>query len=320
MRVHIKKFFNRLNIIVFVLLLVSSVMGTCLRAETMLIIKTQKFVDQYEKALSGCLDELKARGYKANDNLKLIYIEPSQSAAGITKPFDIVYAVGTESAVFAKEAFTNKPIVFSMVLDPVGRKLVQNLSDLEGNVTGASLDISIQEYIRVIKCVIPKQITLGIIYDPANSKKFVADLETMAPDLNIKVVSAEVRSSYEVPNKLDQILPKIDLFWLLLDRTVATRDNIPLIIERCFQKKIGVYGFSPLIVKAGALFAPITVYEDVGRQAADLIIEILTNKERKKMPAVVSTKITNIALNSTVANALGIKLTSEAQKMTKEFY
>lgn len=316
MRASKQSFFNRLGAI-FIFVLMSSVIGTSLQGETILVVKTQKFLDQYEKALLGCLQELKARGYK--DNLKLLSMDTTQSPSNV-KSFDIVYAIGAESAAFAREAFKDKPIVFSMVLDPAGRKLVQNLSNPEGNITGVSLDVPIREYLRVLKCIVSKPITLGVIYDPVSSKKFVADLQALAPEMNIKVVAVEVSSSYEVPNTLDQLLPKIDFFWLLLDRTVATRENIPLIIERCFQKKIGVYGFSPLIVKAGALVAPLIDFEDIGRQSAGLLVEIMANKEQKKIPSVVSPRITKIALNSTVATSLGIKITPEVQKMVKEFY
>ena len=51
---------------------------------------------------------------------------------------DVLVTIGANAAPYAKEATTTIPVVFAVVPDPLGNKLIKSLARPEANVTGLS--------------------------------------------------------------------------------------------------------------------------------------------------------------------------------------
>jgi putative tryptophan/tyrosine transport system substrate-binding protein len=68
--------------------------------------------------------------------------QPAQfrSMAGelVASRVDVLVAIGANAPPYAKEATKTIPVVFALMPDPIGSKLVNNLARPEANVTGLS--------------------------------------------------------------------------------------------------------------------------------------------------------------------------------------
>jgi putative tryptophan/tyrosine transport system substrate-binding protein len=81
----------------------------------------------------------------------------SMAAALVASGVDVLVSIGANAAPYAKQATTTIPVVFALVPDPLGSKLVKSLARPEANVTGLSnsaLDI-IGKRLELFKEVIP---------------------------------------------------------------------------------------------------------------------------------------------------------------------
>ena len=126
-------------------------------------------------------------------------------------------------------------------------------------------------------------------------------------------------SSPDVAKAIKDMLGKINSYWLLLDPTVATKDTLPFILNQCQLNSVACFGFASFMVKVGAIASPVLDYEDIGRQSGILAASILSNGGGA-LPALVYPRTLNLAINTKIANALGIKLSGDVTKRAVETY
>jgi putative ABC transport system substrate-binding protein len=62
----------------------------------------------------------------------------SMAADLVASRVDVLVAIGANAPPYAKEATKTIPVVFALMPDPIGSKLVNNLARPEANVTGLS--------------------------------------------------------------------------------------------------------------------------------------------------------------------------------------
>ncbi len=281
-------------------------------AENIIIIKSQN-LPQYNMALEGFKKEMKSKGYTEGGNLKVTYADLS-SIPGNIGSFDLIYAIGTEAVKAASEKVSNKPIVFSMVLNPAKNKIMKS------NVTGVALDVPVKQSLETIKEIVPNAKTVGIIYDPNYSQSIADEAKNVAGNYGLSIVATSVASSPDVAKAIKDMVGKISVFWLILDPTIATKDTIPFIMNQCQQGSVAVFGFASFLVKVGAIASPVLDYEDIGRQSGGIAGEILAKGGAGELPPLAFPRNLNLAINTKTAGALGIKISSDVTKRAVETY
>jgi putative ABC transport system substrate-binding protein len=105
---------------------------------------------------------------------------PALAAELVSRPVDLIFAAGSVvSAIAAKSATSNIPVVFANGSDPVQHGLVASLNRPGGNVTGVSF-INSQlgpKRIQLLLQLNPKTATVAVLVNPKNpnavdAKKF----------------------------------------------------------------------------------------------------------------------------------------------------
>jgi putative ABC transport system permease protein len=132
-------------------------------------------------------------------------------------------------------------------------------------------------------------------------------------------VATSVSSSTDVAKAIKEMVGKIQVFWLILDPTIATKDTIPFIMNQCQQGSVAVFGFASFLVKVGAIASPVLDYEDIGRQSGAMAGDILA-KGGGELPPLAFPRNLNLAINTKTAGALGIKISSDVTKRAVETY
>lgn len=136
---------------------------------------------------------------------------------------DIVVGIATPSAQALANVFTDIPVVFSAVTDPVAAGLVSDNAGGGGNVTGVSDANPIKEQLTLFKRLTGAR-TIGMIYSSGESNAIVQmeEARTASAELGLGFVSAAVSNSAEVRMATQSIIDRVDAVYISTDNAVVS--------------------------------------------------------------------------------------------------
>lgn len=269
-------------------------------------------------ALDAVRDGLKAglieNGY-SEDKMKFTY-ESAQGnpaiAAQIARKFvgespDVIVAIATPSAQAAVAASENVPVVFSVVTDPLGAKLVANMEQPGGNVTGLSDAVPVAQHLALMKEIVPGLKRLGIPYNPGepNAVSIIAAMKKVAAEQGVEIIESAAPKSSDVMVASQKLVGKVDAIYTTLDNTIITA--LESIIKVGIDAKIPVFSADTDSVDRGSVAALGFNYNDLGRQTADMVIEVLNGKK----PGDIAVRIadgTDLFVNTKTARLMGVEI------------
>lgn len=266
----------------------------------------------YNAALKGFMEALKDKNVKESTSIYNMEDEPKKGREIVsrikrTKP-DLILTLGTMATKAASEDIKDLPIVFSAVLNPVDSKLVKSMKSSGNNLAGASMDIPIKTQFEWLKNVVPNVKTIGVLYNPDDTKVVIDEASKIAETMKLKLIAVPVHSEKDVPQATNDLLRKVDALWSVADTTIfGLQQSRKFILLETLRKKIPFMGLSRTYVKAGALLALSCNYEDIGRQSGELAVRILAGEKPSQIPITVPRKV-SLLLNRKVAERIGIKI------------
>ncbi len=306
--------YHRIILSFFFILLVFLVINPCFLLadeDYRIVIIQSRILTPYNNALRGFTDKV------SNETLKTTYTEYNlEDYVGkeqeITeniiniKP-SIIFAIGTEAALFSKTNLKENPIIFSMVLDPIGTKIVESFDGPNENITGVYLKISIEDQFRKLKEVIPNLKKVGMLYDANSSTKSKEEAEDAAKKLDLILVAQGVYSKADIDKTLDDILNEVDCLWAGVDTFIYNPQSAQHIILKTLRNKIPFMAFSSNYVNAGALMTLECDYADIGAQAAEIAIKVMKGAKPESISVQAPRKM-KLIINQKTAQTIGIKM------------
>lgn len=268
-----------------------------------------------DAAREGFIDELAKNGYVDQENIIINYKNAqgdintlntiAQSFA--SEDYDLIFAIATPSAQAAANATTTIPILFTAVTDPIEAKLVGTLDSPNGNLSGTSDAISIENQLKLLKQINPDAKNVGFIFNTSevNSEVQLKQAKEIAKELNLTIVEKGITSTNEVKLATETIAPKIDALFIPTDNMIAS--SLPVIMPIAIENKIIVIGSEKAHVQAGALITDGISYFKLGQQTAQMAIKVFKGQEISKMP-VEFLKETEIIINKVTANKLSLTI------------
>ncbi len=223
----------------------------------------------------------------------------------------IILTIGTRPTRLAYKEFQGKiPIIFTMVMDPTRRGFVTK------ELQGVSLDIPPKLQLEHLKMIAPKAKKIGVVYSQEDNISLVKQARIAAESLELELQDYRIYSQNQIPRIKE--LP-IDALWLIPDLMLYQPAIVRRLLFSCVKKGIPVMGRSAYHVKAGALLGLSCDYGDIGRQAAEMTLKILSGETLSKQE-IINPRKTKLYLNHLTAEQLGIKLPREVlQKAEKVF-
>jgi putative ABC transport system substrate-binding protein len=273
----------------------------------------------------GVRDALAAAGYEDGKNLKFVF----ESAAGdlavateIARRFarekpDIIVPISTPSAQAVVAATIGTPVVFAAVTDPLGAKLVRDMSRPGGNVTGTSDLSPVKKHIDLIAYLTPGARKIGVLFNPGetNSYTLVYLMKKTAMGANMTIVEAPVHQSSDVPAAARSLVDKADVFFVPTDNTVVSM--LDAVVGVATESGVPVYAGDIDSVKRGAIAGIGVDYYNVGRQTGNMVVRVLRGEEPGRIPVVVAEK-TNLYVNAAVAKELGLEIPEDLISVADE--
>ncbi|WP_138203112.1 ABC transporter substrate-binding protein [Haloimpatiens lingqiaonensis] len=294
-----------------------------LKDKKIINIGISQFVEHpaLESARKGFMDALKSKGYEENKNIKVDFqnaqgdMATTQTIAQnfASKNEDLIFAIATPCAQSAFNVIKEKPILITAVTDPVQSGLVKSLEVPSTNVTGTSDSVSIDKQLQLIKDIIPRAKTIGVVYNTSekNSELQVKDIKKAAEKFGFNIKTSGVTNVNEVAQSLNSIVGKIDVLYVPTDNTIVS--SMPLVVNECYKRNIPIIGAESAHVKAGAVAANGIDYYKLGFQTGIMAVDIINGKNVEEM-SIQTSKDTSTVINKDACEKLNISIPKELEE------
>lgn len=218
---------------------------------------------------------------------------------------DAVLAVGFD-ALRHLQTIKDLPIIYTMAPN-VGSGI-----SAQKNVSGVNMNISPEAYINALISVFGNSKRVGVIYNPKNMEQFVAEATRTAESKGLQLLTKAAYKPTEVPQLLDGMKDRIDVFWMLPDTTVVNSVTVDYLLLFSFQNRVPVFTFSRKFVEMGSLLGLSIDARDMGVQAGEVVNTLLNKNLRGQVKVDVRRPL--VTINRKVMVKFGIKIRDEIMK------
>lgn len=269
----------------------------------------------------GFIDELKTKGYENNKNITIDYENAQGDQSTLkticnkfaSKKYDLIMAIATPSAQAAAAETKDIPILYSAVTDPVSAGLIKDAKKPGGNITGTSDVIEVSRIFDMAGKITPGKKTIGAVYNSseANSISVMKEVQKYADSHGMKLISKTVTNASEISQAATSLVGKADMMFVPIDNTVASA--MASISDVAKKAKIPLYVSADTMVIDGGLATYGVKYDDLGKQTADMAVQILKGTKPGDIPAKFMYN-DHVYVNQKTADAIGVKIPADILK------
>jgi putative ABC transport system substrate-binding protein len=223
-------------------------------------------------------------------------------------PDVILAGTGTATVAPLLQATRTVPIVFAVVIDPVGAGFVDSLARPGGNATG----FTVFEYgmsgkwLELLKQIAPAVTRAAVLRDPtiASGIGQFAAVQAVAPSLGVDLSAVDVRDAGEIERAVMAFARSSNDGLIVTASALATRHRDLIIALAARLRLPAVYPYR-FFVTIGGLISYGPDFVDQYRQAAGYVDRILKGEKPAELPVQAATKY-ELAINLKTAKALGL--------------
>ncbi|MGN1276536.1 MAG: ABC transporter substrate-binding protein [Floccifex sp.] len=221
---------------------------------------------------------------------------------------DLMVAVATPVAMAMQSATegSDLPVIFSAVSDPVGAQIVDSLETPGANITGTSDYLDTTSIFNLIFAANPDADKIGLLYD-AGQDSSTASIESAKQYLEDKQIDYVVKTATttdEVKLAVDALISEdVDAIFTPTDNTIMTAELS--IYETLIDAKIPHYTGADSFALNGAFLGYGVDYANLGVETADMIAQVLLDKEDPSTLAVRTFDNGTATINTETCTALG---------------
>jgi len=224
---------------------------------------------------------------------------------------DVLVAVSPASASAAKRATSTIPVVFVVVPDPVGSKLVESLARPGGNVTGLSnlvVDLTAKR-LQLFKEAVASLSHVALLVntgDPNIAGRTIEEAQEAASRLNLMLQPTGIKQPRDLDavfstltgEHVNGVMTAIDAMMFSQRKRIADlalAERLPLLVH------------NREMVDSGGLISYGPSFPDLFRRAALYVGKIITGAKPSELPVEQPTKF-ELAVNLKTAKALGLTI------------
>jgi putative tryptophan/tyrosine transport system substrate-binding protein len=236
------------------------------------------------------------------------------------RPDAILGATTAVVSALARETSTI-PIVFAIVIDPIGNGYAASLAHPGGNITGFTvLDSAIGgKWMELLKEIAPRTEHVALLFNPATAppvQSLVASIQTAASSIAVKASAAPVHAKDEIEGVIAE-QARTPGGGLIVMPDTFNRRNRDLIIALAARYGVPAIYYARSLVESGGLIAYSDDYAEEFRQAAGYIDRVLKGEKPADLPLQAATKY-ELVINMKTAKALGLTVSNAMQLLADE--
>jgi len=226
----------------------------------------------------------------------------------VLAPDVILAATGTATVAPLLQATRTVPIVFVVVIDPVGAGFVASLARPDGNATGFTMfEYGMGgKWLELLKEIAPRMTRAAVLRDPAIASgigQFGA-VQAVAPSLRVELSAVDVRDAGEIERAVTAFARSPNGGLIVTASALATRHRDLIIALAARHRLPAVYAARYFATGGGLItYGPDLV--DQYRRAAGYVDRILKGEKPADLPVQAPTKF-EMAINLKTAKALGL--------------
>jgi putative ABC transport system substrate-binding protein len=272
---------------------------------------------QTQARLGAFRKGLEALGWVEGRNIRTVYRYTNGSPDGLRTGAAELVALAPEVILSVppglpalQQLTRNIPIVFAVLIDPVGQGLVASLARPGGNMTGfAAYDPSSNtKYLQLLKEIAPGVARVAFMHDPENAGtlSFAEALAAAAALFGLEVYDAPVRNAAEAEHSIEALAGEPNGA-LLVANNAPIVANLELILALATRHRLPTMGFFRYFPAKGGLVS--YGFDDVDqfRQAASYVDRILKGANPAELPVQYPTKY-ELVINLKTARVLGLEI------------
>ena len=260
---------------------------------------------------------LKELGWKPGDNIALDYhwpgaeldaVQAAAKAVVSSRP-DLVVSRSTPAT--AAVASSGLPVIFVLVVDPLGSGFVQTLGHPGYNLTGFSnFEASVGgKWLGLLREAAPAVSRVAMLFNPTTApfaSGYLISAQAAAASLGVTVTATNCNKADDIQNAIGSLARESGGGLIVITDTflVEHRDLIAGLAAR--NRLPAIYG-SGIFMASGGLMAYSSDYPDIYHRAAGYVDRILHGARPADLPVQEPAKF-NLSVSLKAARALGVTL------------
>ncbi len=245
---------------------VSGFPGLARGAETVLILSSSEpeygvVADAFRSAFSCDFREINLEGSDERQRTVGEELKASKPAVAVV--------VGDLAAQMAKWYLEGVPVIYCDAVRATKMSLASSS-------VGIYHEPDPGKQLRIMHELFPEKTRIGLLYSPEYASINEADVKRESKSLGITLELSGMRSIKQVPSKLREIIPKVDLLWVLTDPVVLSSHSSQYLVLQSISGGIPIFCGDKLLAHGGATAALVPDLEDAGKKAAENAKQVLT--------------------------------------------
>jgi putative tryptophan/tyrosine transport system substrate-binding protein len=225
-------------------------------------------------------------------------------------PDAILAGSGTTTVAPLLQATRTVPIVFVVVIDPVGAGFVASLARPGGNATGFLMFEYGQsgKWLEMLKQIAPGIKRVAILRDPtiASGIGQFGAIQSAAPSLGMEAIPVDVRDAGEIERGIAALARSSNGGVVVTGSPEASRHRHLIVALAARHRLPAVYPYRSFVIDGGLIaYGPDMV--DQYRRAAGYVDRILKGEKPADLPVQAPTKY-ELVINLKTAKALGLEV------------
>jgi putative ABC transport system substrate-binding protein len=221
---------------------------------------------------------------------------------------DVILANGSSTVGPLLQVTRSVPIVFPIMVDPVGAGFVDSLARPGGNATGfMNFEYGMGgKWLELLKEIAPGVTRVAVLRNPATPTGIAqfGVIQAIAPSLRVMVSPVNVRNAGEIERAITAFAHASNGGLIVTPSALAQRHR-NLIIALAARHKLPAVYVERYFVAAGGLVSYGPNFVDQYRRAAGYVDRILKGEKPADLPVQTPTKY-QLVINLKTAKALGI--------------
>ena len=232
----------------------------------------------------------------------------SMASELVASGVDVLVTIGANAAPYAKEATTTIPVVFAVVPDPLGSKLIKSLARPEANVTGLSNSASdlIGKRLEILREIIPGLTRVALLVNSNSplAPSYAGTTSAAAAALGL----AKQTFTWRMPQELNSVFA--DMKAAGIQAAMVNPDGWAFthrwaISKLSVENRIPLSSWSRQTLEAGALMSYGVDHDAICARVAVYVQKLLTGTKPGDLPVEQPTKF-ELLINLKTAKALGL--------------